>query len=561
MFGYTKKHFKYYFIRLLVALKNLNTSIFASLLIVLLCFIFNNNTNAQRFRYNFNSGWKLNVGDISGAQKADFDDSDWREVTLPFAWNQDEAFKEDIVDLSTGIAWYRKTFVIPEGDEIEKVFLEFEGVRHAGEFYVNGTLVGLHENGIMAVGLDISHLLNPYPEENVVAVRTDNSWDYKERFYNQRYQWNDKNFNANYGGIPKNVYLHTTGDVYQTLPLYSTLGTIGTYVYPSRINVREKTALINVQSEVKNESPAAVAANLEITIEDLDGKEVASFEGTQRMISPNGQIELEASEQLSNLEFWSWGYGYLYKVTSKVFVDEKVVDEVTIRTGFRKTAFKNGMVYLNDRVIMIKGYAQRTSNEWPGVGMSVPAWLSDYSNKLMIESNGNFVRWMHITPWKQDVESCDRMGLIQAMPAGDAERDVHGRQWEQRCEVMRDAIIYNRNNPSILFYEGGNETISETHMAELKKIRDTYDPYGGRAIGSREMLDSEVAEYGGEMLYINKSADQPLFATEYSRDEGLRKYWDDFSPPYHKNGTGGTKGTNVSGTKVDNTFVYNRNQD
>ena len=106
-------------------------------------------------------------------------------------------------------------------------------------------------------------------------------------------------------------------------------------------------------------------------------------------------------------EFWSWGYGYLYTVKSALVIDGKVVDTVPVKTGFRKTEFKNGMVYLNDRVIMMKGYAQRTSNEWPAVGMSVPAWLSDYSNKLMIESNGNFVRWMHVTPWKQDVESCD----------------------------------------------------------------------------------------------------------------------------------------------------------
>ena len=50
---------------------------------------------------------------------------------------------------------------------------------------------------------------------------------------------------------------------------------------------------------------------------------------------------------------------------------------------------------------------------------------------------------MHITPWKQDIESCDRVGLIQAMQAGDAEKDREGRQWEQRTELMRDAIIYN----------------------------------------------------------------------------------------------------------------------
>ncbi len=80
---------------------------------------------------------------------------------------------------------------------------------------------------------------------------------------------------------------------------------------------------------------------------------------------------------------------------------------------------------------------------------------------------------------------------MQAMPAGDAERDVEGTRWTQRTQVMRDAIIYNRNNPSIVFYESGNESISEPHMEVMKAIRNQYDPHGGRAIGSREMLNSK----------------------------------------------------------------------
>lgn len=222
------------------------------------------------------------------------------------------------------------------------------------------------------------------------------------------------------------------------------------------------------------------------------------------------------------------------------------------------------MIWLNERVIQMKGYAQRTSNEWPAVGMSVPAWMSDYSNSLMVESNANLVRWMHVTPWKQDIESCDRVGLIQAMPAGDAEKDAEGRKWEQRTELMRDAIIYNRNNPSIVFYECGNESISEKHMAEMKVIRDKYDPNGGRAIGSREMLDSKIAEYGGEMLYINKSAHIPMWATEYCRDEALRKYWDEYSFPFHKNGEGSKEyRSTVTNTveKKSDTQAYNQNQD
>ena len=124
------------------------------------------------------------------------------------------------------------------------------------------------------------------------------------------------------------------------------------------------------------------------------------------------------------------------------------------------------------------------------------------------------------------------------MPAGDAEKDVEGARWQQRTSLMRDAIIYNRNNPSILFYESGNESISREHMLEMKAIRDQYDPHGGRAIGSREMLDIDEAEYGGEMLYINKSKKHPMWAMEYCRDEGLRKYWDEQSYPYHKEGDG-----------------------
>ncbi|GAE83226.1 beta-galactosidase [Bacteroides reticulotermitis JCM 10512] len=90
-----------------------------------------------------------------------------------------------------------------------------------------------------------------------------------------------------------------------------------------------------------------------------------------------------------------------------------------------------------------------------------------------------------------------------------------------------------------------------------------YDPFGGRAIGSREMLDSKIAEFGGEMLYINKSSHIPMFATEYCRDEALRWYWDELSYPYHKDGAGSRYYRSVVAGNQKNidTSPYNRNQD
>ena len=507
---------------------------------------------STRAKYNFNSDWKLLVGDPGGAEKPDFDDSGWKSVTTPRAWNEDDAFRRDIKDHSTGIAWYRKHFRLPAGGVGNKVFIEFEGIRQAGEFYLNGKFIGRHENGVTAFGFDVSDFIKE--GENVLAARIDNDWEYKEKATGTKYQWLDKNFNANYGGINKNVYLHIAGKLYQTLPLYTNLQTTGVYVYARDFNIKSKSARVTAESEIKNEFSDAKTFEYEVVIEDSSGKTVKKFSGGRHTLAPNETRKISASETVKNLEFWSWGYGYLYNVYTTLKTDGKAVDTVQTRTGFRKTEFANGLFRLNDRTLQLKGYAQRTTNEWVALGNGVPAWLSDYSNRLMVESNANLVRWMHLTPSKQDVESCDRVGLIQAMPAGDAEKDVEGRRWEQRTEAMRDAVIYNRNNPSVIFYESGNESISEEHMAEMRALRDKYDPHGGRAAGSREMLDSRIAEYGGEMLYINKSARIPVWAMEYSRDEGLRKYWDEFSPPFHKDGDGPLY-------RNADASVYNRNQD
>ncbi len=500
------------------------------------------NLQAQRSKYNFNLDWHLLVGDQDSTEffSTPFEaKSNAKQVTLPHAFNEDEAFAVPIAQLTDTICWYYKTFRLPQETFGKKVFIEFEGVRQAAEVYLNGHHIGYNENGVTAFGFDLTPHIN-YKGDNKIAVRIDNDWNYAEKHEatHTKYQWSNKNFNANYGGIPKNVFLHITGNLYQTLPLYSNLGTVGTYVYADNFNIKEKKADIHVEAEIKNEESSSRRVALEVEISDLEGKQVAKYRSKSITIAPGAKQIISAKKRLSKLHFWSWGYGYLYTVKSRLISDGKCIDEVITRTGFRKTRFEEGKIWLNDRVLMMKGFAQRTSNEWPAVGMSVPAWLSDYSNDLMVKCNANLVRWMHIAPWKQDVESCDRVGLIQAMPAGDAEKDCKGRQWEQRCLVMRDAIIYNRNNPSIIFYEGGNESISREHMIDLIKIRDQYDPCGGRAIGSREMLDINEAEYGGEMLYINKSKKHPMWAMEYCRDEGYRQYWDNYSYPYHRHGAG-----------------------
>ena len=510
-----------------------------SLLVLALILTTGSVVNAQRHRYNFNLDWNMLVADWDSAQffsSQDVARAKSVPVTLPHAWNEDDAYRLDIHSHRDSISWYYKTFRLPADAQGKHVFIEFEGARQCADVWLNGHKVGCSENGVMAFGFD----LTPYLQEgdNQLAVRCDNDWDYRERGTNVKYQWNNRNFNMNMGGLPKNVWLHVTGDVYQTLPLYSNLGTTGTYIYGSNYDIKGHKVTVNAEAQVINATDKAVKASLRVQVLDAEGKQVAQYNGAGIQVAAGDTTILSASKRLSGMHFWSWGYGYLYTVKTDVMIGGKSVDQVQTRTGFRKTDFGEGKIWLNDRCMMVHGYAQRTSNEWPSVGIDLPAWLSDYSNDLVVQSGGNVMRWMHVTPIKQDVESCDRVGLMHAMPAGDAEKDCNGRQWSQRKELMRDAIIYNRNNPSIIFYECGNESISREHMVEMKEIRDAFDPHGGRAIGSREMLDINEAEYGGEMLYLNKSGKHPMWAMEYCRDEGYRLYWDNYSYPWHQAGAG-----------------------
>ncbi len=53
-----------------------------------------------------------------------------------------KAFKVSIEQLTDTVVWYRKHFRIPASGKKQKVFIEFEGVRQAGDFYLNGQYLG-----------------------------------------------------------------------------------------------------------------------------------------------------------------------------------------------------------------------------------------------------------------------------------------------------------------------------------------------------------------------------------------------------------------------------------
>jgi beta-galactosidase len=525
---------------------------------------------SPRETLNFNLGWKFFRDDVTDGEAPGFDDSSWATVSTPHSFNDVDSFREIIShsggDKGTykGLSWYRKHFKLPANLSGRNIFIEFEGMRQAGDIYLNGKQIGLYENGITAYGIDITSAVKFGGDENVLAVKVDNRTTYPERATGTLFEWNANDFNPDHGGINRHVWLHVAGSIYQTLPLYYGLESTGTYIHTANFDIQKKTADVTIESEVVNGSGDRATVELSAVIVDHNGQVRGRFTGDAVDMVDGEKDVLTATGGLKDARWWSTEDPYLYHVYTILKVDGKVVDVQKIVTGFRKAEFKGGAgtggVYLNDKFVYLKGFSQRSSNEWAGLGGAYPDWLHDYMAKMIRDCHGNYMRWMHISPQKVDADSFARYGIIQVCPAGDKERDVQGRQWDQRVEVMRDSMIYFRNNPSILFWEAGNTVVTLEHMQQMVETRKQWDPDGGRVIGARGNDDvktntaiTPVAEYFGVMMAQDTGVDKlvaptdmfrgysaqrrdraPLIETEDFRDEGSRRLWDDYSPPYYK---------------------------
>ncbi len=528
--------------------------------------------------YDFNPGWKFLKGDVTNAEQADFDDSKWIDVSAPHTYNDADSYNNIISHSGgdrgtwTGITWYRKHFKLPASAKDGKVFLEFEGLKQAGRFWVNGKYAGKYENGVTPLGLDLTSFAHFGDEENVIAVKVDNSNDYVEEATGAPFEWMGKAFNPNYGGLNHDIRLFLTGKVYQTLPLYENLQTTGIYVYGSNFFISNRTCDVNIESQVRNESGDQQSITLGVDVVDANGNVCAQFQGDPSDLVDGESEIFKASGPLTNANFWSDEHPNLYDIYCTLFVDGKAVDVQKVKTGFRKTDFKGGVgtggVYLNGKFIWLTGYAQRSSDEWAGLGEAYPDWMHDYNADLIRSTHANYIRWMHISPQAADVRACDKAGIIEVCPAGDKEGDptldkrlapsVAQAQWNQRMEVMRDSMIFFRNDPSILFWEAGNSVITTNHMQQMVDLRKQWDPNGGRVVGVRDNDNADlnkavtpIAEYYGVMLGQDKRTDTivtpgeifrgysvdrrnraPLIEAEDFRDEAARRFWDDYSPPH-----------------------------
>ena len=313
---------------------------------------------SNRDAYCFNYDWKFSKANPTGAVSPDqsaFDDSLWTTISLPHTFNDVDTWREWIghgTDANgkfidpvlespfTGIVWYRKHFKLDSALVGRKVFLEVEGLRNAGDFWVNGQFVGYHENFVGPLGLDISSFVNFGSVDNVISVKVNNASSV-ERASGVSFPWGPP-FYPMFGGITKDMTLHITDKLYQTLPLYSNLGTTGTYAYATNVETLTKTADIGVEAEVKNEYSSPQTVSYQADVVDASGKVILTKQSANQTIAAGGKAIFKISETVGGLHLWAPDYPYLYQVYTSLKIGNTVVDVQKVPLGIRTVTFNTG---------------------------------------------------------------------------------------------------------------------------------------------------------------------------------------------------------------------------
>ena len=409
----------------------------------------------------FDYDWKFALGDSVSASAADFDDSAWRKLDLPHDWSIEGNISADAPTgndggyFPSGVAWYRKTFDVPADYSDRKVGIYFEGVYMNSEVFVNGVSLGVWPYGYSSFFYDLTPHLR-FGEQNVVAVRVDNSQQKNCRWYSG-------------SGIYRHVWLTVTDKVH--------VDHWGVAVTTPEVS--EQKATVQVKTVLKNETPSGRRVTLTTTLFDAQKQHVGE-EKTVIELPANGTKEVALKVQVQQPSLWSPENPYLYEARCTVAEGDEEKDCVTQSFGIRTIEYspEKGLL-LNGKKIILNGGCLHHDNGF--LGSVAFDRAEERKVELMKAAGFNAARTAHNVPSEAFLDACDRLGMLVIDEAFDGWREsknkfdysIYFDKWWQRD--LAAMVLRDRNHPSIFCWSIGNEVIERKKLEVVMTAQKLTD--------------------------------------------------------------------------------------
>ncbi len=411
-----------------------------------------------------------------------------REIVVPNCWEEVEQDYE-------GVAFYGRSFAVPESWRGKAVRLRFDAVNYIAEVWVNDRVAGRHEGGYGPFELRVDELLD-YGAENFVSLRVlgpvvaeDKHVDGLGR--NDAPHWRG----AITGGIWQSVRLVATGMVFVD----------DVFVAP-----RLEDDMVKVRVALENSGAAAREAALELSVRSDDSGKAVTAESVKLEV-PAGRSEHEWTLKVPSPRYWSPADPHLYVAVIEIAGE----DRESVRFGMRELTIRGGRFELNGKPIYIK--AAFFEGLYPTkLARPDSIEMARREIRLALECGFNMIRPWRKPPPPEWLDLCDEMGVmvvggfpIECMKRWPTVTPELPRRIENE---VRSAVMRDRSRACIVQWE----IFNEIHREELAALKDPMSKLARRLDPTRLVLDESGGFAGGSSMYLPGSPEPEPFNDVHS---------------------------------------------
>ncbi len=388
------------------------------------------------------------------------------QVAVPSAW---ECYPD--FEAYRGRASYTRRFKVERSGRIR---LEFKGVSHTADVFVDGKLAAHHYNAFTP----FEAVVNLEAGQHELRVEVDNH-------YSEDSALHVPNDYQTYGGITRAVALEYLPDFHIQWVHAVPVEERGVW------GLKLEACIRNLSSQIREgevwislEGCATASAETESLMLEADGKDPQSACCMGTVLAEGGQgVTVKKTVWTSQAREWSMEAPNLYLLCAVLRENGTDVDDWMDRVGFRTVRTEGRRILINGRPVLIKGFCRHEDH--PQFGCALPYEAMDYDLNVMLHLGANSVRTSHYPNDEVFLDLCDEKGILvweENHARGLSEEQMRNPNFDRQCEECnREMVTAHFNHPAIYIWGLLNECADDTeygsrcYQKQLEQIRTLDD--------------------------------------------------------------------------------------
>lgn len=492
---------------------------------------------------NLNGTWRFKSKAVENPAQPNLNLKDWANIQVPGEWLMQGFTVDDNTPAS-----YRRQIAIPFDWADRRVKVRFDAVFSDARIWFNGKYVGHHMSTFTPFEVDVTEAVTP-GKMNTLALNVISESLAEDLTAGKIMVGHQM------GGIIRRVSAFAVPKV-----------NIASFHVGTTFDEDYRDATIEVLLEIANEScedAKDIAVDFKLSQAAPGSKQVnikpESFE-LAKTIKAGEYIKRDIRIPVEAPKHWNAENPNLYLLDCTLNVGGKAVQSARQRFGFRQLEIRGPLVFLNGKLIRLRGVARQDSH--PLMGRTVPEDILRKDMEIMAWANINNTYTCAFSPDEEVLNLADEMGFymmeepgtcwvgVGYFPQSERQKNFKGpndpRMYQEYLRPVLEMIQRSRSHPCVLTWMLADESqfgpnfhriLERIHELDPSRpIHFAWDPKGN-------IFDIGSYHYPGYKVLkqVQKSKHPVIFdqfchiyriRPELMVDPGIRDEWVKIFVPY-----------------------------